>query len=150
MAVQLARWRGARIIATASDYNHEFLHELGVDIAVDYRTQRFEDFVDEVDVVLDTIGGDTQRRSMAILREGGTLVSIVGLTPEGRNPTRDINVTSILVSPNADQLGRIGELMDSGDIRPIVSHRFPLSDAPLAHEQSETRRTRGKILIEIN
>ena len=150
VAVQLARWRGARIVATASDYNHQFLTELGVDIAVDYRTRRFEDFVDQVDVVLDSIGGDTQRRSLAILRQGGILVSIVGLTPEGRNPPPGINATSILVSPDAGQLGMIGELVDSGEIRPIVSHRFPLAQAAAAHEQSETGRTRGKIILEID
>jgi NADPH:quinone reductase-like Zn-dependent oxidoreductase len=150
IAVQLAKWRGARVVATASDYNHDFLRELGVDVPVDYRTQRFEDFVSEVDVVLDPIGGETQVRSMAILKEGGTLVSIVGLTPAGRNPDRDINVTSILVQPNADQLGQIGELIDTGVVQPIVSYRFTLSQAPQAHEQSETRRTRGKIVLELD
>ncbi len=149
IAVQLAKWRGARVVATASDYNHEFLYSLGVDIAVDYRTQQFEDFVSDADVVLDPIGGDTQRRSLEILRDGGRLVSIVGLTEAGRNPTRGIQATSILVHPDAEQLGRIGELMTSGELSPIVSHRFPLSDAPLAHQQSETRRTRGKILLEM-
>jgi NADPH:quinone reductase-like Zn-dependent oxidoreductase len=150
IAIQLAKWRGARVIATASAYNHDFLRELGVDIAVDYRTQRFEDFATDVDVVLDPIGGETQVRSMAILKEGGILVSIVGLTPAGRNPSRNIRVTSTLVQPNAEQLTRIGELIDAGTIRPIVNYRFPLSEAPQAHEQSETRRSRGKIVLQIN
>ena len=133
IAIQLAKWRGATVIATASDYNHDFLRELGVDIPVDYRTQRFEDFAANVDVVLDSIGGDTQLRSMAILKEGGILVSIVGLTPEGRNPQRNIRVTSILVQPNSEQLGKIADLIDAGLIRPIVSYRFPLHEATLAH-----------------
>lgn len=150
IAIQLAKWRGARVIATASEYNHDFLRELGVDVAVDYRTQRFEDFASEVDVVLDSIGGETQVRSMTVLKEGGTLVSIVGLTPQGRDPDRNIRVTSTLVQANGEQLSQIGELIEAGVIRPIVSYRFPLEGAAQAHEQSETRRTRGKIVLEID
>lgn len=149
IAVQLAKWRGARVIATASDYNQDFLREIGVDVPVDYRNQRFEDFASDVDVVLDPIGGDTQVRSMAILKQGGTLVSIVGLTAEGRSPSRDINVSSYLVQANGEQLGQVGELIDAGMVQPIVSYRFPLASAPQAHEQSQTRRTRGKIVLEI-
>ena len=150
IAVQLAKWRGAHIIATASDYNHNFLRELGVDVPVDYRTQNFEDFASDVDVVLDPIGGDTQIRSLQILKEGGILVSIVGLTSEGRNPSRNVRATSILVQPNSGQLSEIGELIQNGIINPIVSYRFPLEQAPLAHEQSQTRRTRGKIVLEVD
>ena len=150
IAVQLAKWRGAHIIATASDYNHNFLRELGVDVPVDYRTQNFENFASDVDVVLDPIGGDTQIRSLQILKEGGILVSIVGLTPEGRNPSRNVRATSILVRPNSVQLSEIGGLIQNGTIDPIVSYRFPLEQAPLAHEQSQTRRTRGKIVLEVN
>ena len=150
IAVQLAKWRGARIIATASDYNHDFLRGLGVDVPVDYRTQNFENFASDVDVVLDPIGGDTQVRSLQTLKEGGILVSIVGLTSEGRNPSRNVRATSILVQPNSGQLSEIGGLIQNGIINPIVSYRFPLEQAPLAHEQSQTRRTRGKIVIEVD
>ena len=150
IAVQLAKWRGAHIIATASDYNHDFLRELGVDVPVDYRTQNFENFASDVDVVLDPIGGDTQVRSLQTLKEGGILVSIVGLTSEGRNPSRNVRATSILVQPNSGQLSEIGGLIQNGIINPIVSYRFPLEQAPLAHEQSQTRRTRGKIVIEVD
>ncbi|MDA1371891.1 MAG: NADP-dependent oxidoreductase [Proteobacteria bacterium] len=149
VAVQLAKWRGARVIATASDYNQEFLREIGVDVPVDYRNQRFEDFARDVDVILDPIGGETQVRSLQILKEGGTLVSIVGLTPEGRRPGRNVNATSILVQANGEQLGQIGELIENGTLEPIVSYRFPLEQGPQAHEQSQTRRTRGKIVFEI-
>ena len=150
IAVQLAKWRGARIIATASDYNHDFLRGLGVDVPVDYRTQNFENFASDVDVVLDPIGGDTQKRSLQTLKEGGILVSIVGLTSEGRNPSRNVRATSILVQPNSGQLSEIGGLIQNGIINPIVSYRFSLEQAPLAHEQSQTRRTRGKIVIEVD
>jgi NADPH:quinone reductase-like Zn-dependent oxidoreductase len=150
VAVQLAKWRGARIIATASEYNHDFLREIGVDVPVDYRTQRFEDFADEVDVVLDPIGGDTQDRSIDLLKEGGSLVSIVGLTAKGRNPPANVNVSSILVDAHGDQLQQIADLIAAGHLDPVVSYRFPLEDAPSSHEQSETRRTRGKIILSLD
>jgi NADPH:quinone reductase-like Zn-dependent oxidoreductase len=150
VAIQLAKWRGAKVIATASAYNHDFLRELGVDVPVDYRTQKFEDFASDIDLVLDTIGGDTQIRSMTTLKEGGRLVSIVGLTPEGLKPTRNIEVTSLLVKPDADHLRSIGKLIEDGILNPIVSHRFPLTEVSAAHKQSETRRTRGKIVLEMD
>jgi len=149
IAVQLARWRGARVIATGSDYSQEFLRELGADVTVDYRNQRFEDFAVNVDVVLDTVGRDTQVRSLGVLREGGILVSIVGLVPEARNPPPGIRAQSILVRANGPQLVQLGNLLAEGVINPVVSFRFPLSAAPEAHRQSETRSTRGKIVLAI-
>jgi NADPH:quinone reductase-like Zn-dependent oxidoreductase len=149
VAVQLARWRGARVIATASPHNHEFLRELGADVVVDYRTQRFEDFARDADVVLDPVGDETQLRSLEILRDGGILVSIVGLTPDPREGERRARRQSILVRPHAEQLGRIAELVETGRLRPIVSHVLPLERADEAHEQSETGQTRGKIVLEV-
>jgi NADPH:quinone reductase-like Zn-dependent oxidoreductase len=149
IAVQIAKWHGARVIATASPENHPFLRDLGADVVVDYRTQRFEDFARGVDVILDPIGGETQSRSLAILRDGGRLVSIVGLIPEARNTTRDVMTRSILVRPDATQLARIGALIDEGILDPIVSHVFPLESVALAHEQSETGRTRGKVVLRL-
>jgi NADPH:quinone reductase-like Zn-dependent oxidoreductase len=149
IAIQLAKWKGATVIATASERNHEFLRELGADVVIDYRTQRFEEFAKDVDVVLDPIGGDTQRRSLAVLREGGILVGLVGLGHAAREPARNVRAKSILVEPNAEQLTQIAKLVEDGKLKPIVSHRFQLRDAVVAHKQSETRRTRGKIVLRI-
>lgn len=148
-AVQLAKWRGARVIATASERNHEFLRSLGADVVIDYRTQPFEDIAQDVDVVLDPIGGDTQRRSLGALRERGILVSLVGLIPEARSSARDVRATAILVRPDADQLARIGDLVETGELRPVVTYRFPLDRVAEAHRQSETGSTRGKIVLEV-
>jgi NADPH:quinone reductase-like Zn-dependent oxidoreductase len=148
-AVQLARWRGARVIATASERNHDFLRSLGADVVIDYTTQRFEEIARDVDVVLDPIGGDTQQRSLGTLRDGGVLVSLVGLGAAARSPDRGVRAVSILVRPDADQLGRIAALVEAGDLRPIVSHTFALAQAADAHRQSETARTRGKIVLAV-
>jgi NADPH:quinone reductase-like Zn-dependent oxidoreductase len=148
-AIQIARWRGARVIATASERNHEFMRSLGADVVIDYTTQRFEDIARDVDVVLDPIGGETQVRSLATLRDGGILVGLMGLTAAARSPARNVRATAILVDADSAQLRRIAELVDAGDLRPIVSHLLPLDQAPDAHRQSETRRTRGKIVLEV-
>lgn len=150
IAVQLAKWRGATVIATGSDYSQQFLRELGADITVDYRNERFEDIVMDVDVVLDTVGRDTQVRSLGVLREGGILVSLVGLVPEARNPPAGVSAQSILVRADGSQLQQIGNLLVAGAVRPVVSHLFSLATAPEAHRQSETRSTRGKIVLEVD
>jgi NADPH:quinone reductase-like Zn-dependent oxidoreductase len=149
VAVQLARWAGATVVATASEPNHEFLRGLGADLVIDYRRQRFEEVAPPVDVVLDPIGGDTQLRSIALLKAGGSLVSLVGLTAGADAVRPDVRVSSILVHPEPTQLARIAELVDDRAIRPIVSHHLPLDRAPDAHAQSETGRTRGKIVLEV-
>jgi NADPH:quinone reductase-like Zn-dependent oxidoreductase len=149
VAIQLAKWRGARVITTASQRNHEFLRSLGADIVIDYTTQRFEDVARDVDVVLDAVGGETQIRSLETLRDGGRLVGLLGLTRAALNPGRGIQATAILVDPDSAQLARIATLVDDGRLRPIVSHRLPLDQAPEAHRQSETGRTRGKIVLEV-
>jgi NADPH:quinone reductase-like Zn-dependent oxidoreductase len=148
-AIQLAKWRGARVLTTASARNHELVRSLGADVAIDYTTQRFEEVAREVDVVLDTIAGETQLRSLETLREGGILVGLLGLEDEAHSPQRKVRTTAILVRPDAEQLERIGELVASGHLRPLVTHRLPLAEAAEAHRQSETRRTRGKIVLEV-
>ncbi|WP_428937855.1 NADP-dependent oxidoreductase [Fontivita pretiosa] len=149
MAVQLAKWKGATVIATASAGNHEFLRSIGADRVIDYRTERFEQIVRDVDVVLDTVGGDTQTRSFQVLRRGGILVSIVGPPSRKLAEEAGVRVASILVRPDFRQLAQIAQLIDAGQIKPVVSHVFPLSQAAAAHQQSETRHTRGKIVLEI-
>lgn len=149
VAVQLAKWRGATVIATASERNQAFLRELGADVAVDYAGQRFEDVARDVDVVLDPIGGDTQVRSLGVLKDAGTLVALLGLTAEARAPGRDIRVRTMLVHPDTAELRRIADLVDEGHLRPVVSRTFPLERAAEAHEQIETGHTRGKLVLEI-
>ncbi|HYO75053.1 MAG TPA: NADP-dependent oxidoreductase, partial [Thermoanaerobaculia bacterium] len=143
MAIQLAKWKGARVIATASAANHDYLKKLGADVVIDYRTQKFEELVQDADVVLDPIGGDTQRRSVGVLKRGGMLVSIVGLGGAARSST-DVRAKSILVKPNGVQLAALAKL-----VTPTVSHTFTLDRAADAHVQSESGRTRGKIVLKV-
>jgi len=149
MAIQLAKWRGARVVATASSANQAFMRELGADVTVDYATQRFEDVAHDVDVVLDPIGGDTQVRSLGVLKKGGILVALLGLTPEAQAPPDGVRARAILVHADGAKLARIGHLIDAEKLRPIVSHVYSLEEAATAHRQIETRHTRGKIVLEV-
>ena len=148
-AVQLAKWKGAHVIGTASAKNQSFLRELGVDEAIDYAKTRFEDVVHDADVVLDPIGGDTQSRSWKVLKKGGFLVSIVA-QPSTEEATKH-GVRSALINAQADTsvLSEIAELIDSGKLKPIVETVLPLSEARKAHELNEGGHARGKVVLKV-
>lgn len=148
MAIQLAKWKGAKVVATASAANHDYLRKLGADVVIDYRTEKFEEIAKDVDVVLDPIGGATQRRSLGVLRPGGILVSIVGLGESARAVT-NVRAKSILVEADGAQLAEIAELIETRHITPTVSHTLTLDQAKEAHVQSETGHTRGKVVLKI-
>lgn len=148
-AVQIAKAKGAKVIATASTPNQEFLKQLGADVAVDYKTQKFEDYAKDVDVVLDTVGGETQKRSFDVLIKGGTLVSIVGGPDQNLSKEKGVNAKGILVKPDAKQLSQIAELIEAGKIKVTVSAVVPLADVAKAHEMIETGHTRGKIVLKV-
>lgn len=146
-AIQLAKARGARVIATGSESSLAFLRELGADEVVDYRAHRFEDVAKNVDVVLDSIGGETQERSFGVIRKGGYLVSIVQPPAPDKLRRNDIRGSVMLVRPDGDQLARLAHLIDDGRLKPHVSAKMPLADAAKAHEMSESGKTRGKIVL---
>jgi NADPH:quinone reductase-like Zn-dependent oxidoreductase len=148
-AVQLAKWKGAHVIATASTKNHELLRELGADETIDYTSQRFEEVARNVDVVLDPIGGDTQERSWQVLKKGGALLSIV--QPPSAEKAKELGVRAAFVAshPNGAELAKIAELIDSGDLKPIVNRILPLPEARRAHELSQSGHTHGKIVLRV-
>ncbi|MGQ0591382.1 MAG: NADP-dependent oxidoreductase [Gammaproteobacteria bacterium] len=146
-AVQLAKWKGAYVIGTASNRNQEFVRKLGADETIDYQTTRFEDMVHDVDVVFDTIGGDTQKRSWKVLKKGGILVSIVGPPSAEEAAAHGVRHASVFVQPSATQLTELANLVDSGKLRPIVETVLPLAEARRAHELSQTGHARGKIVL---
>lgn len=150
VAVQLAKIRGAKVLATASGHNHEFLQELGVDEAVDYNTAPFEDAFRDVDVVLDSIGGDTQQRSWAVLNPGGVLLSLVQPPSEAAAAAHGARGAYITTTPPIGQvLTEVAGLIDSGKIRPTVSAVLPLQEIARGHQMIETRHTRGKIALQV-
>lgn len=148
-AVQLAKWKGAHVIGTASGRNQSFLRDLGVDEPIDYEKTRFEDVVHDVDVVLDTIGGDTQKRSWKVLKKGGILVSIVSPPSAEEAAKHGVRSGYVFVQPSASQLAEIAKLVDSGKLKPVVEAVLPLSEARRAQELNETGHTRGRIVLKV-
>jgi NADPH:quinone reductase-like Zn-dependent oxidoreductase len=148
-AVQIAKARGAKVIATASTAKQYLLKELGIDQPIDYTTTKFEDVVRDVDVVLNAVRGDTLARSYSVVKKGGIIVSITGQPDPAELEKHGIRGTGLNAHPDAKVLEELAKLIDSGKIRPIVSAVMPLVDAAKAHEQIASRHTRGKIVLKI-
>jgi NADPH:quinone reductase-like Zn-dependent oxidoreductase len=149
-AIQFAKWKGARVLGTASAENVDFLKELGADEVIDYRANRFEEKVREVDVVFDLIGGDTQRRSWQVLKKGGILVATLGIPSPEAAREHQVRGEGIIVHPDRPQLAKIAALIDGAQVKPVVTAVLPLADAARAHELSQRGHTRGKILLQVS
>jgi NADPH:quinone reductase-like Zn-dependent oxidoreductase len=152
LAVQIAKARGAHVIATASAAKHDLLAELGVDEAVDYRSQKFEEVVEPVDVVYDLIGGDVSQRSLDVLRPDGimiTLPSAAAAAAIGPARERGLRAVGMLVEPDGDGLEELAGLVDAGSLRVLVAETFPLDRAADAHRLGEQGRTTGKIVLTV-
>ncbi|MFZ1056923.1 MAG: NADP-dependent oxidoreductase [Opitutaceae bacterium] len=149
LAVQLAKWKGAVVIGTASARNHDFLRNLGIDQVVDYEREKFEDVVQPVDVVLDTMGGEIQERSWKVLKRGGILISIVSPPSVEAAAAHGVRQAFVFIKPSADQLTSIAALVDAEKLKAIVETTLPLSDATRGQELSERGHTRGKIVLRV-
>lgn len=144
-AVQLARRRGARVTATASARNLAFVQDLGADEVIDYRAAPFEHRVRQVDVIFDTVGGDTLQRSWSVLAPHGRLVTIAASEEDSQDQrNRD---AFFIVEPRRDELEEIARLIDAGQVRPIVGPEFALADAVSAYR---TKPPRGKAVLRVD
>ncbi|MFH8810024.1 NADP-dependent oxidoreductase [Streptomyces hygroscopicus] len=154
-AVQFARHLGARVVGTARESRHEWLRRLGAAELVDYTAQRFEDVVEDVDVVIDLLGEDldaTSTRSLKVLRKGGLLVAVPGgVGPELRRAAdeRGVRTSGFLVEPDGAALTTIAALIDKGEVAVEVEDVFPLEEAARAHARGEDGHTRGKLVLRV-
>jgi NADPH:quinone reductase-like Zn-dependent oxidoreductase len=148
-AIPIAKIRGAKVFATASTTNQDFLKELGADVPIDYKTQKFEDIAKELDVVVDGVGGETMARSYPIVKKGGILVSLVGRVDQVQLQKYGIRGVALEAQPSADELAQIGKLIDEKKIKIVVSQTFPLADAIEAQKRAEAGHARGKIVLKI-
>src|SRR5215475_325710 len=148
-AIQIAKARGAKVIATASTANQDFLKQLGADVPIDYTKQKFEDVAKDVEVVLDPIGRDTLARSYGVVKKGGIIVSLVARPKESELQKHGIRGVALNVEPNSEELAEIGKLIDDKKIKVTVSQTFPLSEAMKAQQQVATGHTRGKIVLKV-
>ncbi|WP_329543862.1 NADP-dependent oxidoreductase [Streptomyces sp. NBC_01356] len=150
VAVQIAKARGAYVIGTASAGKHDFLREIGVDEAIDYRDTDFTEAVKDVDVVLDTLGGDNSVNSLRVLRPGGIVVSILPVgSDEFYEEAERLGVRAVRLLVDSDRAGMqaIAELVEAGKLRAAIAGTFPLADAAKAHALGDTGRTAGKLVL---
>ena len=149
-AVQLAKQAGLHVVATAGSADLDYVQRLGAETVVDYRTKRFEESVTGVDVVLDTVGGDTQQRSGRVLKRGGILVSVVSPVPEAIQTRYGIRAAFFYVEVTTARLKAITELFESAKLVTDVGTVLPLADARIAHEMlGGAPHKRGKIVLSI-
>jgi NADPH:quinone reductase-like Zn-dependent oxidoreductase/ABC-type phosphate transport system substrate-binding protein len=146
-AVQLAKWKGAYVLATTSTENIDRVRSLGADEVIDYQTQRFEEVAKDVDLVLDTVGGETQQRSWQTLRQGGLLVSVVG---SANSPVDGVKGATVHVETKGkEQLEKLAALIDEGHLQIPIEKTFELPDAAKAHEAIQQGHRRGKFVLNI-
>ena len=150
LAVQLAKWKGAEVIGSASQANHPFLRQLGCDQVVDYRSQDVADCVSDVDVLLDCLGGEAGIAALACLKSGGvsvTLPSVTATQVTEAAEARGCRALSLRVLPNGQQLTQLLALMAEGSLRLQVDRVLPMAEVAEAHRYSETGRAQGKIIL---
>ena len=151
-AVQLGREAGLNIIATAGSDDVQYVERLGAQQVIDFRAERFESAIPKVDAVIDLVGGETQERSFAVLRRGGSLISTVSPPDQHRAQTQGVKAAFFLVGVSTDRLQRISELLGSGKIAARVGTVLELSQARAAHEMLEGARPHagGKIVLKVS
>lgn len=149
VAVQLAKWKGATVLGTASPRNEQFLHDLGVDQFLNYQAADFLKDVSEVDMVLDPIGGETREQSWAVIKPNGILVSIVGEPSAEKALEYGVRGARMLVKPNSAQLREMAQLVDNGHLSVKIDQVLPLQEAAQAHRLSQTGHTQGKLVLQV-
>lgn len=151
LAVQLAKWRGAHVIGTASAANGEFLKQLGVDEVMDYTSQNVGEVVKDVDVVLHTLVADMrQSHSWPCLKENGFLISITGPVPDEEAAANKGRGEFILVRPNKDELGQIAQLLSDGTLKVTLDSVYPLAEVAKAHDHVAAGHCRGKVVLKVD
>ncbi|MFS1511072.1 NADP-dependent oxidoreductase [Chengkuizengella sp. SCS-71B] len=150
-AIQFAKSKGAYVATTTSEKNVQLVKQLGADEVINYETTDFSEVLSDYDIVLDTLGGDIQEKSLKVLKDGGTLVALNQPPAENFGKEKNIKASFIFMQPNGEQLKEIGELIEANKIKPIIAEQFSLSEQGIrnAHELSESKRAKGKIVIKI-
>ena len=149
MAVQIAKIYGCYVIGTASEGNIEFVKNLGAHEVIEYRKQDFSEILKDIDVVFDTVGGETQENSWKVLKEGGMLMSIINKPADEIANQYKARSGYIFVRPNARILETLAHLIDTGKLKPVIGSVFSLNEIKQAQELSQSKRAKGKIVIKV-
>ena len=148
-AVQFAKAKGAWVATTVSSEDIEFARDLGADQVIDYKTQKFENELEPVDLVYDLIAGETQDRSWKVVKDGGAIISTLKEPDQAKAKEHNVRVAHYMAEPNADELEEITRLIDAGKVKPVVEATFPLAQAAKAHEHMEHDHIQGKVVLKI-
>jgi NADPH:quinone reductase-like Zn-dependent oxidoreductase len=148
-AVQFAKRTGARVIVTASRDDFDYLRNLGAEQVIDYKSERFEDKVKDVDVVIDLVGGNTLKRSYVTVKTNGLVITTVGPANETEAKKQGARVVVFLMKRNPDELEQIGHLLEEGTIKPRISKIMPLSEAKEAEDLSQSGHPHGKVILRV-
>jgi len=153
-AVQLAKWKGAKVFATTSTRNVALVRDLGADVVIDYTRQDFRDAVKDVDVVLDTIGEDVLKHAFEVVRRGGVVVSLpaqkgVGALGEQLAPRYGVAFSLPLVHPSGEQMAAMAPLFEAGQLKTHLEAVFPLNDVAQAHQLIEGGHVHGKVVLKV-
>lgn len=151
-AIQLAKAQGAEVFTTASKKNHELLYRLGADKVIDYHEENFAEAFSDLDLVLDTMGGKIQEDSVKVLKNGGRLVTVLGISNPDLMTAKNIFAQAIWLEPNGKELAQLANRMQSGQLESVIGAQFPLTAAGVksAHELSATHHAVGKIVLTNN
>jgi NADPH:quinone reductase-like Zn-dependent oxidoreductase len=152
LAVQVAKWQGAHVIAVASGKNEALLHDLGADQFIDYTKAAAESVAENVDLVIDAVGGSNMERFLNVIKSGGALflVNPLGFAGQDEAAKRGITVSSTQVRSNGMQLAEAGRLLDDGTIRVVIDSTYPLAKASTAHVRASQGSIQGKIVLSVN
>ena len=151
LAVQVAKWKGAGVIAVASGKHEALLHELGADQFIDYTKTSLEAVAQDLDLVIDAVGGPNMERFLSVIKPGGALflVNPLGFSGQEEAARRGITVSSTQVRSNGAQLAEVGRLLDKGTIRVVIDSVFPLAEASAAHQRASRGSIQGKVVLSV-
>ena len=149
-AVQFARWKGAHVISTASTQNVDFVRSLGAETVIDYTKMNVADEVQNVDLVLDTVGGDARTAAWPTLKRGGTLITIARQVDEAKAKEFGVHTSRFSAQISGELLSKFAQLIDEGQVKTFVGTTFPLSEAAKAHELSQGGHGRGRIVLQVS
>jgi len=149
MAVQIAKNKGCHVIGTTSNANFDFVRNLGCDEVIDYTSQDLSERLRDIDVVLDTVGGEFQEKAFKVIKRGGILVSIASKPNQETANRFGVRCEYASAGPNAHILNELRSLIEMGQLRPVIDKVFRLEDAKQAQNYSQSGKARGKIVLEV-
>jgi NADPH:quinone reductase-like Zn-dependent oxidoreductase len=148
-AAQFAKWKGAEVIATASRPSFEYLRSIGIDEIIDYKKEKFEETLKDIDVVIDPMGGEVQARSWGIIKKGGMLINLIGEIDEKAAKKFGVHAVEFAMEYDTKDLREIAHLVEQGLIRPHIAQVLPLDQARKAMDLNQHGQSHGKIILKV-